>query len=323
MSDAAMPVLLPASHSHALLRRPRAGSFTASNGVTVCEDQALVYEFLVAASVSVSSGQAPDAAQAPPTPQLQPLPIPVQDRNITLSPVPTTPPAFPLLSSGPFSDSAACPASSKHMDGESPVEQSLDDRFRLFGLAPVKSEPTFATADEWLLPSFLPPIAEAAPNSVSSEDTAISSSVSPVENMSAVINCPNTAPASCAPVFTKPWRAMFRRQSLSDSAFSGSSVPEECSNCRTTKTSTWRRAADGSLICNACKLYLNAHGTTRPVKLRRKEVVRRRSRSGKDLALAIMMQYGNKCEISEQQQQQQQDQPQHQPQHHESMYGGW
>lgn len=42
-----------------------------------------------------------------------------------------------------------------------------------------------------------------------------------------------------------------------------------CSNCGTTSTPLWRRAPDGSNICNACGLYLKARNTSRPVHLKR------------------------------------------------------
>ncbi|KAJ3389121.1 Transcription factor GATA-5 [Entophlyctis sp. JEL0112] len=67
-------------------------------------------------------------------------------------------------------------------------------------------------------------------------------------------------------------------------------APDQCTNCRTTKTSTWRRDSLGRLICNACKLYLKAHGASRPL-TQRKEVISRRSRCGKDLARAILLQH--------------------------------
>lgn len=42
-----------------------------------------------------------------------------------------------------------------------------------------------------------------------------------------------------------------------------------CSNCGTTRTPLWRRAPDGSTICNACGLYWKARNTARPVNLKR------------------------------------------------------
>lgn len=42
-----------------------------------------------------------------------------------------------------------------------------------------------------------------------------------------------------------------------------------CSNCTTTVTPLWRRAPDGTLICNACGLYLRSNNHHRPVNLKR------------------------------------------------------
>lgn len=44
---------------------------------------------------------------------------------------------------------------------------------------------------------------------------------------------------------------------------------QQCSNCATTKTPLWRRAPNGTLICNACGLYLRSNGSHRPVNLKK------------------------------------------------------
>lgn len=44
---------------------------------------------------------------------------------------------------------------------------------------------------------------------------------------------------------------------------------QQCSNCNTTKTPLWRRAPNGTLICNACGLYYRANNTHRPVNLKK------------------------------------------------------
>lgn len=44
---------------------------------------------------------------------------------------------------------------------------------------------------------------------------------------------------------------------------------QQCSNCGTTRTPLWRRAPDGTLICNACGLYLKSNHSHRPVNLKR------------------------------------------------------
>ena len=42
-----------------------------------------------------------------------------------------------------------------------------------------------------------------------------------------------------------------------------------CSNCNTQKTSMWRRDKFGSLVCNACGLYIKLYGINRPINMRK------------------------------------------------------
>lgn len=44
---------------------------------------------------------------------------------------------------------------------------------------------------------------------------------------------------------------------------------QSCSNCGTNRTPLWRRAPDGTLICNACGLYYRSNNTHRPVNLKK------------------------------------------------------
>ncbi|RKP32803.1 GATA-domain-containing protein, partial [Metschnikowia bicuspidata] len=54
----------------------------------------------------------------------------------------------------------------------------------------------------------------------------------------------------------------------SSSKYTGTDLPEKeqnvCFNCTTTNTPLWRRAPDGTLICNACGLYLRSNNHHRP-----------------------------------------------------------
>ena len=41
-----------------------------------------------------------------------------------------------------------------------------------------------------------------------------------------------------------------------------------CTNCKTNKTSLWRRNTSGAPVCNACGLYFKMHGHQRPLNMR-------------------------------------------------------
>lgn len=56
------------------------------------------------------------------------------------------------------------------------------------------------------------------------------------------------------------------KQEILDTNAKTAPSAQVCSNCGTSQTPLWRRAPDGSTICNACGLYLKARNTQRPVK---------------------------------------------------------
>ncbi|BGP55689.1 Sodium- and chloride-dependent GABA transporter 1 [Rhodotorula sphaerocarpa] len=59
--------------------------------------------------------------------------------------------------------------------------------------------------------------------------------------------------------------------------------PLKCINCQTENTPLWRRAADGTPLCNACGLFRNLHGVDRPAKLNTGVIKKRnRTRAPKD-----------------------------------------
>ncbi|EMF14934.1 uncharacterized protein SEPMUDRAFT_36665 [Sphaerulina musiva SO2202] len=55
------------------------------------------------------------------------------------------------------------------------------------------------------------------------------------------------------------------------------SAPPICANCQTSTTPLWRRDESGSVLCNACGLFLKLHGRPRPISLKT-DVIKSRNR---------------------------------------------
>lgn len=58
---------------------------------------------------------------------------------------------------------------------------------------------------------------------------------------------------------------------------SGFNIQPVCQNCQTSTTPLWRRDEIGSVLCNACGLFLKLHGSPRPISLKT-DVIKSRNR---------------------------------------------
>ncbi|XP_030644412.1 zinc finger transcription factor Trps1, partial [Chanos chanos] len=99
-----------------------------------------------------------------------------------------------------------------------------------------------------------------------------------------------------APVSGSSEKSQQQQQQYSASTTEGKSTKEEsqsllrrrrgsgvfCANCLTTKTSLWRKNANGGYVCNACGLYQKLHSTPRPLNIIKQnngeQIIRRRTR---------------------------------------------
>lgn len=50
----------------------------------------------------------------------------------------------------------------------------------------------------------------------------------------------------------------------------------QCANCRTEKTSLWRRNSSGDTVCNACGLYYKLHNVARPLTMKKDNIQTRK-----------------------------------------------
>ncbi|WAO85287.1 GATA-type domain-containing protein [Fusarium falciforme] len=114
---------------------------------------------------------------------------------------------------------------------------------------------------------------------------------------------PAASPAVASPAVAPPTATSH----AATSGGSGSNLPT-CQNCSTSTTPLWRRDEFGSVLCNACGLFLKLHGRPRPISLKT-DVIKSRNRV-KTMRPDLANKKKQQQQLQQQQQQQQQQQAQ-------------
>ncbi|CCD23549.1 Dal80p NDAI_0B05160 [Naumovozyma dairenensis CBS 421] len=89
-----------------------------------------------------------------------------------------------------------------------------------------------------------------------------------------IINGTNKRNSICLP----PIRGESNKNNIIDDDDDNDSIVTHCRNCFTQNTPLWRRDDMGTVLCNACGLFLKLHGRPRPPKLQN-DIIKTRNRS--------------------------------------------
>jgi hypothetical protein len=92
-----------------------------------------------------------------------------------------------------------------------------------------------------------------------------------------ILSIPSSTESTASPA-PLPFHSQTRTNLLIfDMMASNASSQPTCQNCSTSTTPLWRRDEFGSVLCNACGLFLKLHGRPRPISLKT-DVIKSRNR---------------------------------------------
>ncbi|KAK2011187.1 GATA zinc finger protein [Colletotrichum eremochloae] len=95
-----------------------------------------------------------------------------------------------------------------------------------------------------------------------------------------VCACPSACPSACSRADSdlRLWRRFhYDTTMMASGANDRDSTQPTCQNCQTSTTPLWRRDEYGTVLCNACGLFLRLHGRPRPISLKT-DVIKSRNR---------------------------------------------
>ncbi|CAJ2501931.1 Uu.00g047840.m01.CDS01 [Anthostomella pinea] len=124
------------------------------------------------------------------------------------------------------------------------------------------------------LPATLEPISR--PSSTSTTASAAIAQLPGINALAASVTSSPQPRATSTPIHNTSMAMNFGESPAAHAPMASGNLPT-CQNCSTSTTPLWRRDEVGSVLCNACGLFLKLHGRPRPISLKT-DVIKSRNR---------------------------------------------